>query len=154
MPWRCSRDIIETGAHETLWKFGLNADVYSKAETDALLRANRNLISNDALAKANVTNLQTELNARSLTPSVHTKTHDLTIANVTDLQTELNKPPLPSAVYGKREIETTTANLIDNADVTQNTLNEIANTINNNPRFYHTNALTQGLETLVRPSSF
>ena len=45
-------------------KSGSNIDVYSKDETDALLSTKQNLISNGALTIANVTNLQSELNAR------------------------------------------------------------------------------------------
>jgi hypothetical protein len=70
-------------------KSGSNVDVYSKAETNALLNTKQNLISNGALSISNITNLQTELNAR----------------------------PLSSSVYSKAEIETMISNLIDNADV-------------------------------------
>ncbi len=89
------------------FKSGSNVDVYSKAETNARLSTKQNLISTSALTIANGTNLQTELNARPLSPSVNSKT----------------------------EIETMISNLIDNADVNINTLNEITNAINNDPVF-------------------
>ena len=105
-------------------KSGSNVDVCSKAETDALLNNKQHLITNGDLSISNVTNLQNELNAR----------------------------PLTSTIYTKTEIETMIANLIDNADVNLNTLNEIANAINNDPVFYQKVASIQGLETLVKPS--
>ena len=51
-------------------KSGSNVDVYSKAETNALLNTKQNLISNGALSISNITNLQTELNARPLSSTV------------------------------------------------------------------------------------
>ena len=134
-------------------KSGSNVDVYSKAETNALLSTKQNLISDGALTIPNITNLQTELNARPLTSNVYTKTEGLTISNITNLQNELNTRPLSSTIYSKTEIETMIANLIDNADVNLNTLNEIANAINNDPVFYQKVASIQGLETLVKPST-
>jgi hypothetical protein len=105
-------------------KSGSNVDVYSKAETNAFLSTEQNLISNGALTTPNITNLQTELNAR----------------------------PLSFSIYSKTEIETMISNIIDNSDVNLNTLNEIANAINNDPVFDQKVASIQGLETLVKPS--
>jgi hypothetical protein len=54
-------------------KYGSNVAVYSKAETNALLNTKRNLISKGTLTIPNITNLQTELNARPASSSVYSK---------------------------------------------------------------------------------
>ncbi len=78
----------------------------SKAATNALLSTKQNLISDRALTIPNISNLQTELNARPLTSNVYTKTEGLTISNITNLQNELNTRPLSSTIYSKTETET------------------------------------------------